>query len=43
MEVDPKATEWCTHSRHPLKIGGMLVLDCEIILDFFLTPQQKDT
>lgn len=38
-----KGNRRCTHSRHPLKIGGMLVLDRETVLDFFLIPQQKDT
>lgn len=42
MEMDPKATEQLAHSRHPLKTGGMVELDREIVLDFFLTPQQKD-
>lgn len=42
MEMDPKATEQCAHSRYSLQTRGMVELDHDIVLDFFLTTQQKD-
>lgn len=42
MEMDLKATGQYVHSRHPLRTRGTVELDHEIVLDFFLTPQQKD-